>query len=177
MKKLTLLTLVLFLSAATALAEPAIITTPFDRLEVTFNLPSGAKLTQSIKDNLVILDISSAQQAGADFHLIITHCDVQGFSDLSMADMPDAAIQEFATFSSGDMPAFSYEIKQLPNGMKAVLLNEQGDSDQYTSMYTLIHGYLVSVRADQHGTGHAMTEKDYQDTIDLFSRLDIKPKK
>ncbi len=173
MKKGIILLLCVLMLTGSAFAETMVLNTPFQDVELTLEAPTNTTLEQSIDNELAIIHVAYEQEGTADYHILLAKSDLEGVEGRSMTDLSDEEIAQIASASAGEMEEYTYYTKLLDNGMKIIVLDEAGDTDEHVSVFTLVQGYLLGVRSDYHGTDQTMTENDYQNTVDLLGSMTL----
>ncbi|MEG1967961.1 MAG: hypothetical protein RR142_09840 [Clostridia bacterium] len=173
MKKGIALLLVLLLLAGSACAEVVVLKTPFEGVQLTLDAPANTTLEQSIDNEMAIIHVAYAQEDTADYHILLAKSDLEGIAGRSMTDLSDEEITQIAASSAGELEDYTFYTDVLDNGMKIIVLDEAGTTDEQVGVYTLVNGYLLGIRSDYHGTDKTMTENDYRNTIALLGAITL----
>lgn len=170
MKKLIALLLAsLMLCGTVALADPISIQEPSGLFDLTIELPEGARFHQQTVNDLTLAVISYDDPAACEYHLTIGASDV--IEGKSMNDLTEEELVGLANHAAHDLYDFDFELIELDNGYKAILLKEKVNPTSI-DVFTLINGYFIQIHGD-HVDYAIVTDEEIQTAIQMLNLVKV----
>lgn len=147
MKKFLALTLALVMLSACALAEPVTIKESVPTFDLTMELPEGAVIKDESDDpDFASTCVSLPAGDGCELELWLAIAPTEEYEDgLVLNDLTEENVETLFKTVSAELENPSYEVKDLKNGHKVMLINESDSKSDFAYIISIHNGYFIQL--------------------------------